>query len=167
MATMQSAKLQLGTSTVSLDERNPRVLIGRDASCGLVTPEISVSRRHAEVSVQGDQLLVRDLGSSNGTWINGKPVAADPSPIKPGDQVFLGHIPLAVEWEGGMQGKTVVGELPADLRAMIEAHKNRALTSGPAAAPMNLLHDPPMPGGPAATMLGIGGRAAPPPAGVA
>mgnify|MGYP000022243841 CR=1 FL=1 len=69
MAGMQSAKLQLGNSTVSLDERNPRVLIGRDASCGLVTPEISVSRRHAEVSVQGDMLLVRDLGSSNGTYL--------------------------------------------------------------------------------------------------
>lgn len=161
MAGMQSAKLQLGNSTVSLDERNPRVLIGRDASCGLVTPEISVSRRHAEVSVQGDMLLVRDLGSSNGTWINGKPVAADPTAIRPGDQVFLGHIPLAVEWEGGVQGKTVVGELPADLRAMIEAHKNRALNASPVTPPMNLLHDPPMPGGPAATMLGIGGREAP------
>lgn len=161
MTAMQSATLQLGTTTVSLNERTPRVLIGRDASCDLVTPEISVSRRHAEVFLQDDQLLVRDLGSSNGTWINGRPVAADPSPVRPGDQIFLGHIPLAVEWEGGVQGKTVVGELPADLRAMIEAHKNRVLTGGPAASTKSFLQDPPMPGGPSATMLGIGGREAP------
>ncbi len=161
MAAMQTANLQLGTFTATLDERNPRVLIGRDSTCGLATPEISVSRRHAEVFLQGDRLMIRDLGSSNGTWINGKPVAAEPSAISPGDQVFLGHIPLGVEWAGGVQGKTVVGELPADLRAMIEAHKNRVLSGGPAASAASFLHDPPMPGGPAATMLGIGGREAP------
>ncbi len=159
---MHSATLQLGNSTVTLDVQNPRVLIGRDATCGLVTAEISVSRRHAEVVLNGDQLLLRDLGSSNGTWINGTPVAADPSPVRPGDQVFLGHIPLGVEWAGdGVQGRTVVGELPSDLRAMIEAHKNRVLGGGPAAAAASILHDPPKPGGPMPTMLGIGGTEAP------
>jgi hypothetical protein len=55
----------------------------------------------------------------------------------------------------------VVGELPSDLRALIEAHKNRVLTGGPVASTQSFLHDPPMPGGPAATMLGIGGKEAP------
>jgi hypothetical protein len=161
MAAMQTANLQLGSTRVQLDERNPRVLIGRDPSCGLPTQEISVSRRHAEVYLQGDQVFIRDLGSSNGTWINGKPVSADPSAVGPGDQVFLGHIPMLIEFAGAAQGRTVVGELPADLRALIEAHKSRQMAGGPAAAAAAFLHDPPVPGGPAPTMLGIGGREAP------
>jgi len=161
MAAMQTANLQLGTSTAALDERNPRLLIGRDPSCGLPTQEISVSRRHAEVFLQGEEIMIRDLGSSNGTWINGKPVGVEPSAIKVGDQVFLGHVPLGVEWAGGGQGRTVVGELPSDLRALIEAHKNRVLSGGPAAAVKSMLSDPPTPGGPATTQLGIGGREAP------
>ena len=161
MTAMQTANLQLGPSTAALDERNPRILIGRDPSCGLPTVEISVSRRHAEVCLTADGIVIRDLGSSNGTWINGKPVGADPSPINPGDQVFLGHVPLAVEWASGGHGRTVVGELPSDLRAMIEAHKNRVLAGGPAAAAKVVLQDPSQPGGPATTMLGVGGREAP------
>jgi hypothetical protein len=161
MTAMQTASLQLGDTKVQLDERNPRVLLGRDPTCGLPTTELSVSRRHAEVYLSGDQIYIRDLGSSNGTWVNGSPVPSDGSPINPGDQVFLGHIPMLVEWSGGNQGKTVMGELPPDLKAMIEAHKNRQMAGGPFASVAAKLHEPAKPDGPPATMLGIGGREAP------
>lgn len=163
MRDMQKVKLQLGSASVQLDASNPRALLGRDPTCGLPTNEVSVSRRHAEVAFVGDQLVIRDMGSSNGTWINGEPVSADPQPLQPGQQVFLGHIPLLVEWIGGAQGgATVLGEMPAELKALIESRKAAKMApASPVAAAAAAFQDPPSQGGPMKTMLGIGGTVAP------
>lgn len=159
---MQKAKLQLGNASVQLDANNPRVLVGRDPSCGLATQEPSVSRRHAEISFVGDAIVIRDLGSSNGTWVDGEPVAADPHTLRPGQQVFLGHIPLLVEWSGGSGGATVLGEMPAELKALIESRKAAKMApQSPVAATAAAFQDPPNPRGPVKTMLGIGGANAP------
>ncbi len=149
MRDMQKVKLQLGSASVQLDASNPRVLLGRDPTCGLPTNEVSVSRRHAEVAFVGDQLVIRDMGSSNGTWINGEPVSADPQPLQPGQQVFLGHIPLLVEWIGGAQGgATVLGEMPAELKALIESRKAAKMApASPVAAAAAAFQDPPSQGG--------------------
>lgn len=50
------------------------ILIGRGDNCDLKLTHTSVSRAHCVVARLGDRVLVRDLGSSNGTWINGKRV---------------------------------------------------------------------------------------------
>jgi sigma-B regulation protein RsbU (phosphoserine phosphatase) len=75
-------------------------LIGRadDAALKLVQP--SVSRRHAEITVEGTQATVRDLGSHNGTLLNGAKVA-DPLPIKAGDVIEVANITFRVEGPGG------------------------------------------------------------------
>jgi pSer/pThr/pTyr-binding forkhead associated (FHA) protein len=52
-----------------------------------------VSRRHAKISVTPKGVFVEDLGSQNGTTINGVAVR-QPSPIRPGDIVRIGHVPL-------------------------------------------------------------------------
>ena len=162
MRYMQKAKLQLGNASVQLDASNPRVLIGRDPSCGLPTQEPSVSRRHAEVSFVGDAVVIRDLGSSNGTWVDGEPVAAEPQSLRPGQQIFLGHIPLLVEWPGAGGGATVLGEMPAELKALIESRKAAKMApQSPVAATAAAFQDPPSRGGPVKTMLGIGGANAP------
>lgn len=162
MRYMQKAKLQLGNASVQLDASNPRVLIGRDPSCGLPTQEPSVSRRHAEVSFVGDAVVIRDLGSSNGTWVDGEPVATEPQSLRPGQQIFLGHIPLLVEWPGAGGGATVLGEMPAELKALIESRKAAKMApQSPVAATAAAFQDPPSRGGPVKTMLGIGGANAP------
>jgi ABC transport system ATP-binding/permease protein len=51
------------------------VVIGRDASCELAVDGRLVSRRHAEVDVAEDGWMVRDLGSRNGTFVNGQKAA--------------------------------------------------------------------------------------------
>ncbi len=48
----------------------------------------TVSRRHAELRVEEDCWVLRDLGSSNGTWVNGRRVIE--SEVRPGDVVQLG-----------------------------------------------------------------------------
>jgi hypothetical protein len=65
--------------------------IGRELGLELSLPnESTVSRRHAVVIRKGQSVTVRDLGSSNGTFVNGVKVAGD-TPIRPGDQVQFGQ----------------------------------------------------------------------------
>jgi sigma-B regulation protein RsbU (phosphoserine phosphatase) len=75
-------------------------LIGRadDAALKLVQP--SVSRRHAEIVVNGPIATVRDLGSHNGTMLNGAKVAV-PTPIRAGDVIEVANITFRVEGPDG------------------------------------------------------------------
>ncbi|UCH33009.1 MAG: FHA domain-containing protein [Armatimonadota bacterium] len=49
------------------------VIIGRRADCTVVLPSNTVSRRHARIWRDGDDYLLADLGSTNGTLLNGEP----------------------------------------------------------------------------------------------
>ena len=66
------------------------VIVGRDADCGAVIPDVTVSRRHAEVRATESGVAVRDLGSSNGTAINGARVSV--GDLIPGDTVVFGKV---------------------------------------------------------------------------
>jgi FHA domain/Domain of unknown function (DUF1707) len=68
--------------------RAASLLIGRSSACQLVLGDDTVSRRHAELRVQDDCWVLRDLGSSNGTWVNGRRVVE--AEVRPGDVVQLG-----------------------------------------------------------------------------
>jgi predicted component of type VI protein secretion system len=54
-----------------------------------------VSRRHCEIVEAGGKLTIRDLGSSNGTYVNGKRIHGSAA-LKPGDEVALGAVTLQV-----------------------------------------------------------------------
>jgi pSer/pThr/pTyr-binding forkhead associated (FHA) protein len=66
------------------------VVIGRGASCDLTLPSRAASRRHAEVFPRGEGWAVRDLDSTNGTFLNDEPVRA-PRDLAPGDVVRIGE----------------------------------------------------------------------------
>jgi pSer/pThr/pTyr-binding forkhead associated (FHA) protein len=51
--------------------KRARLVIGRKKECDLRIPVPSVSREHCELKVEGGKVVVRDLGSSNGTYVNG------------------------------------------------------------------------------------------------
>jgi hypothetical protein len=71
--------------------------IGRDAAQAIaLVNDMGVSRRHAQIIRQGDQTLIEDLGSTNGTYVNGVRISA-PTPIKPGDTLQLGASLFRVE----------------------------------------------------------------------
>ncbi len=128
---MTTVALQIGSSSATLDAQRPRHIVGRDEqSASICAAHPTVSRRHCEIYLENGVALIRDMGSSNGTWINGHPVGQQPVQLAPGQQVFVGHMPLSVTWtEGQQQGATVMGELPADLKALIEARKQQAAVS--------------------------------------
>jgi len=50
------------------------VIIGRTDKCDITIPGTHLSRRHTELRIQGSKLLVKDLGSSNGTFLNDKSI---------------------------------------------------------------------------------------------
>ncbi len=62
------------------------VIIGRSPECDIILPDRQVSRRHARIFRRGDQYFLEDLGSKNGTWVNGQPVQ-DPVPLQDGDEI--------------------------------------------------------------------------------
>lgn len=65
------------------------LLLGRDPTCAGCLPSASVSRRHAEIQwTAGTAPMLRDLDSTNGVHLNGRPVAR--APLKPHDVIRLG-----------------------------------------------------------------------------
>lgn len=75
-----------------------RTVLGRRQDCDLRVPTKDVSRQHCAVEVEGDKLVVKDLGSANGTFVNGKRVAEQA--LKPGDRVRVGPVTFVVQIEG-------------------------------------------------------------------
>ncbi|MBL8999537.1 MAG: FHA domain-containing protein [Phycisphaerae bacterium] len=73
-------------------------VIGRQTDCALRIPSANVSRHHCEVSVSDDGVAVRDLGSSNGTFINKERVQQ--ASVHPGDLVSIGGLVFAVRING-------------------------------------------------------------------
>ena len=66
-----------------------RVVIGRGSDCDVVLPERQVSRYHAQIERENGGYLLRDLGSKNGTCVNGQAVEDRPCPLKDGDEIQI------------------------------------------------------------------------------
>jgi adenylate cyclase len=64
-----------GTQSFDL-KMNAPLIVGRSPTCDLSVADPTISRRHAELVVDDEQVTLRDLGSSNGTFVNGHKVAA-------------------------------------------------------------------------------------------
>ncbi len=95
VATAAAAPLSAGTAWTMRGETgilegasfalSGKKIIGRDASCDIVIGSAEVSRRHAELEVQGATLTLRDLGSTNGTFVNGNKISQ--TTLNPGDEI--------------------------------------------------------------------------------
>jgi hypothetical protein len=79
---------------LQIEVRLPRapqpVTVGRSGSCDVVVGEPTVSRVHAELRHSDAGWTVRDLGSLNGTWLNGARVIE--APVTGGDELCLGGL---------------------------------------------------------------------------
>jgi pSer/pThr/pTyr-binding forkhead associated (FHA) protein len=67
---------------------NKEIVVGRSSELDMVLVEDMVSRRHAKITVTGDQIFIQDLGSTNGTFVNGEKVKS--SRLKEGDRILVG-----------------------------------------------------------------------------
>jgi pSer/pThr/pTyr-binding forkhead associated (FHA) protein len=69
---------------------------GRQDGCQLVIRSSQVSRRHCEIVETDGRLAVRDLGSANGTFVNGERVEGRRE-LKPGDELMIGDVKFRVD----------------------------------------------------------------------
>jgi ABC transport system ATP-binding/permease protein len=81
----------------------PEIIIGRDPGVDITIPSEAVSRRHAKLTRSGEAYFLEDLGSSNGTYLNGSRLVAR-QPLMSGDKIRLGkavtmtyHAPAALQ----------------------------------------------------------------------
>lgn len=73
-------------------------VMGRHSECHICVNADGISRKHVQIDVEPDGLKVRDLGSSNGTFVNGKKV--EDSDLKVGDELKIDNIRFLVQTPG-------------------------------------------------------------------
>jgi hypothetical protein len=94
-----SGKYQGGEFPVAAEKQ---ILIGRSSDLDMVLVEDMVSRKHARIAMQSDQIWIEDLGSTNGTFVNGEKIKR--ARLKEGDRVLIGTSIL----------KLLAGDAPRD-----------------------------------------------------
>lgn len=90
MAQFQFVMRSGPTPGVTFPLEGDQLTIGRDSTNGVAINDAEISRRHARLMFQGGKYVLEDLGSTNGTFVNGQRLAG-PVVLKPGDVVSLGE----------------------------------------------------------------------------
>lgn len=76
--------------------QGPAVSIGRASDCSIPIKDRYLSRKHAEIIANGNSWILKDLGSANGTYLNGSRVERDEQ-LKTGDRIRLGDTEIVFE----------------------------------------------------------------------
>ncbi|XXF80965.1 FHA domain-containing protein [Myxococcaceae bacterium GXIMD 01537] len=87
---MPALLLLTGPSAGRRHELVSEVTIGRSPSCEVALQDDQASRRHARIVLRGGQPWLCDLGSFNGTWLNGERVEGE-AVLRPGDRIQVGQ----------------------------------------------------------------------------
>lgn len=128
--------------------------VGRDPSNEIVISDPQVSRQHARITRQGNLVVIEDLGSTNGTFINGMRLTG-PHVMTNGDVIGLGEAVTLTYYEVGIatEAETVVGRVAAAPPTPLSqpVYKPRAATpppvppsyAAPAAPPLAYPSPPP------------------------
>lgn len=98
-----------GDQVLAFPLRPGSTIIGRHATCHICLPSKSVSRRHAQVYIDGASVVLRDLGSSHGTYVNGQRV--ERADLRDGDVVSIGGVQM--RFEGGVPAAAYPHAAPA------------------------------------------------------
>lgn len=78
--------------------KHPKTIIGRHTDCQIRIPDVSVSRQHCEIAVADGRVVVRDLGSSNGTYVNRRRISS--TELAPADLINVGKFIFVVRLDG-------------------------------------------------------------------
>ena len=124
-----------------------QLVVGRDEGADVVVADPELSRRHAAVRPSGDAIEVEDLGSLNGTWVNGNRIET-PVLLTPGDVVHLGtsafelaRVPPSASGTVAASAPPPAPAIPAPAPAPVPTPV--AAAAGPAAAAMPAFVPPP------------------------
>jgi predicted component of type VI protein secretion system len=137
---MPKISLVLGRRTIEVfDFQQPTIRIGRSGEMDIVIDNVSVSREHAHIARTEDGWVVRDQGSSNGTFVGGKKIEG-PTLLKAGDEISIGKFSLFFEKvmkDAAREASTMAAEAveasspgtmyikPSDVQEMLRSSKER------------------------------------------
>ena len=94
------------------------LLVGRDPECGLVIEDAKVSKQHARLAWQGSGWVLEDLGSKNGTSLNGQPASG--RPLAGGDVVSFGGVPGRFQLVTDEEARSLESERLARLQTSLD-----------------------------------------------
>ena len=106
--------LNQGMTGRTFDVNVDRTTVGRLDDNTFQIADASVSSRHAEILLQGSELLIRDLNSTNGTFINGDKIAE--AVLKPGQILRVGQVELKID-----DGQPLATSAPTSASAPVPA----------------------------------------------
>jgi pSer/pThr/pTyr-binding forkhead associated (FHA) protein len=86
----------VGLEAGSAFELVHEVVLGRGAGADIQLEDTFASSRHARVARQGSVMVLEDLGSTNGTFLNGEPLRG-PQPLHQGDRIRIGETEFSYE----------------------------------------------------------------------
>ena len=84
----------------TLDFSKPELTVGRVQGNDIVLSKRNVSKQHARLTLKGEQAVVVDLNSTNGTWVNGRKITT-PQSLKHGDKIYIADFIITVEPSNG------------------------------------------------------------------
>ncbi len=90
-----SGKYQGGEFPLKMEKQ---IVIGRSSELDMVLVEDMVSRKHAKITVAGGKITIEDLGSTNGTFVNGEKIKQ--ARLKEGDRILIGTSILKLIHQG-------------------------------------------------------------------
>ncbi len=99
--------LSQGLAGLSYELKTDKITVGRVEDNSFQVSDPSVSSHHCEILLMGTEVVVRDLNSTNGTFINGKQVHGE-APIPSGQILRLGQVEIRVEGIEGASAKKSV-----------------------------------------------------------
>jgi hypothetical protein len=112
----------------------PRAVIGRNPDCTIRIPVSEVSRQHCEIASDDATAVIRDLGSSNGTFVNQAAIAEHK--LAAGDVIVIGPATFVVQLNGvpsKVDAQAVLAAAKAPAKAAVKPQSN--LQSKPSSKP--------------------------------
>jgi predicted component of type VI protein secretion system len=135
LAMALDAKLVVVGGDVKTEEIKLRLpsTIGRGRGTSIVLPHPLVSRQHCELYEQDGQLMVRDLGSLNGTFVNNQKVAE--APVSPGELLTIGTVTFRAVYEAKLSGGAQSNAKAKPARPAAETLRSKSNKAKPPAKP--------------------------------
>ena len=131
-----SGKYQGGEFPLRKDRE---IIIGRSSDLDMVLVEDMVSRRHAKIATTDTEITISDMGSTNGTFVNGEKIST--SPIREGDRILVGTSIIKMV---AVDPAANAHQSEAEARRRLEAGANRQSSGG--ARPMSgVIEEIPLP----------------------
>lgn len=117
-------------SNVKHIKLQPTTMVGRSAECDLKIVSNLVSRVHCRITVNDEAVLVEDLGSANGTFVDGEPLTPhQPKIVNPGSKLVIGPAEFVVEYVTSTTNTIVIRRSSESAKPVLQELRNAANSS--------------------------------------